>query len=285
MSADKPGSDKRSHEGSNHSGWMDRIYKLFPHRLHTRDDLFDLFRAAHRRKLIDADALGMVEGALQVSETQVRNAMVPRAQMVFVEADATFDEVLPLIVKSGHSRFPVVGEDKDQVIGILLAKDLLKHLGQEGKAFDIKSVLRTVSFIPESKRLNVLLREFRTSRQHMAMVIDEYGGVAGLITIEDVLEEIVGEIDDEHDTDDHKFVYPQGDGRYTVKALMPLDEFNEYFECDLVDDDFDTIGGLVVGRFGHLPQRGEGLSVAGLEFEVLRADSRHVDLLRLELNR
>ncbi len=221
----------------------------------------------------------MMEGALDVSEMQVRDVMIPRSQMVVVHEDSDLDSCLPLILESGHSRFPVIGEDKDEVEGILLAKDLLHHFGNGGNEFDLSKVLRPAAIIPESKRLNVLLRDFRASRNHMAIVVDEYGGVAGLVTIEDVLEEIVGEIDDEHDIAEDANIKKIADNRYTVHALTPIEEFNENFETSLSDDECDTVGGLVLAEFGRLPESGEHVDILGFEFKVLNADSRRVHLL------
>ncbi len=246
-----------------------------------REELLQLLRHAQQRSLIDKEALGMIEGALTVSSTQVRDVMVPRSQMVTLEHDQQLEEMLPVIVGSGHSRFPVTGEDPDEILGVLLAKDLLRFFGRNTDDFRITGLLRKVAFIPESKRLNVLLREFRANRQHMAIVVDEYGGVSGLVTIEDVLEEIVGEIDDETDREEEQYVFPQPDGRFTLKALMPLEDFNERFKTRLPDDEFDTIGGYVVAAFGHLPEPGESIDIGKLRFEVLRADERRVHLFRL----
>ncbi len=269
------------HPGNGSGNWLDRLVSAFHAEPRNREELLETLRDAQKRKLIDAEALSMIEGALTVSSTQVRDVMVPRSQMVTLEHDQQLEALLPTIVSSGHSRFPVLGEDPDEVLGVLLAKDLLRFFGRNSDDFRITDLLRKVAFIPESKRLNVLLREFRANRQHMAIVVDEYGGVAGLVTIEDVLEEIVGEIDDETDREEEQFVFPQPDGRYTVKALMPLEDFNEQFGTQLDDDEFDTIGGFVVAAFGHLPEAGEQIDIGKLRFEVLRADERRVHLFRL----
>jgi len=216
----------------------------------------------------------MMEGALEVSETQVRDAMIPRSQMVVVQNDSRLDEFLPWIVESGHSRFPVIGEDKDEVIGILLAKDLLPHLASGAESFDL---------IPESKRLNMLLRDFRASRNHMAIVVDEYGGVSGLITIEDVLEEIVGEIDDEYDEEEEALILPIGDNRYQVQALTPIDDLNDMFDSDLSDDDYGTVGGLLLAEFGRVPEYDDVVVLVDrFEFRVTRADNRRI--ITLEMN-
>jgi magnesium and cobalt transporter len=212
----------------------------------------------------------------------VRDIMVPRSQMVIVDRDQSPEEILPIVIESGHSRFPVIGEDRDQIIGILLAKDLLRYFVEEhGASFDIKECLRPAVFIPESKRLNVLLKEFRVSHNHMAIVADEYGGVAGLITIEDVLEQIVGEIGDEYDVDDELDIRKDGVRQFTVRAQTRIEDFNDYFATRFSDEEFDTIGGLIMNHLGRLPRRGESLTFEGLEFKVLRGDRRRIDTLRL----
>jgi magnesium and cobalt transporter len=219
----------------------------------------------------------MLEGVLAVAETQVRDVMVPRSQIAFLERDASRDDILKAIVESGHSRFPVVGEDRDEVVGILLAKDVLRYFVENSdQEFDIKRWLRPATFIPESKRLNTLLKEFRGSRNHIAIVVDEYGGLAGLLTIEDVLEEIVGEIDDEYDPLEAERIQPQAGGTYQVLALTRVDEFNTFFDAELDDDNYDTIGGLVTYELGHLPRKGETVTVAKFHFRVLQADRRRV---------
>ena len=245
-------------------------------------DLSQVLTQARDRGIIDNDAFEMFEGVLQVIELQVRDIMVPRSQMVIVDRDAPPAEILPAVIDSGHSRFPVIGEDRDQIIGILLAKDLLRYFAEGGRThFDIKECLRPAVFIPESKRLNVLLKEFRASHHHMAIVVDEYGGVSGLVTIEDVLEQIVGDIGDEYDTDDDLDIRKEGERQFTVKAQTRIDEFNSYFGSDFSDEEFDTISGLAINSLGRLPRRGESFSLGGLEFKVLRADRRRLDLLRV----
>ncbi|HDP88813.1 MAG TPA: CBS domain-containing protein [Thioalkalivibrio sp.] len=266
--------------------WLDRLSQVLLGEPRDREQLIELLRGAQQRELLDIDALAMIEGVLQVSEMQVRDIMIPRSQMVVVEQDARVAEMLPVIIDSAHSRFPVVGDSRDDVEGILLAKDLLRFYAaeQSEEEFDIQDYLRPAVFIPESKRLNVLLNEFRNSHNHMAIVVDEYGGVSGLVTIEDVLEQIVGEIDDEHDiVDDGHDILRHTDNRYTVKALTPIDEFNEYFGTDYSDEEFDTIGGLLMNRFGHVPKRGEEITVDHFGFKVLRADNRRIHLLQLSL--
>jgi magnesium and cobalt transporter len=229
----------------------------------------------------------MLTGVLEVSETQVRDVMVPRSQMVVIDIEDPFDETLAMIVESGHSRFPVIGEDRDEVLGILLAKDLLRYFGSDAaKGVTIRKLLRPAAVIPESKRLNALLKEFRASHNHMAIVVDEYGGVAGLLTIEDVLEEIVGEIEDEHDDEEAEFIRPDGDRNgkpsFAVRALTRVEDFNEYFECDLDDEEYDTVGGLVLHSLGRLPRRGEKVNFGGFEFAVIKADKRRIDALQVQ---
>jgi magnesium and cobalt transporter len=236
---------------------------------------------------LDADERSMLTGVLEVSETQVREVMVPRSQMVVIDIDDTFDEILMTIVQSGHSRFPVIGEDRDEVLGVLLAKDLLRYFGTDAaREISIRKLLRPASVIPESKRLNALLNEFRASHNHMAIVVDEYGGVAGLLTIEDVLEEIVGDIEDEHDDEEAEFIRPDGDRNgkpsFAVRALTRVEDFNEYFECELDDEEYDTIGGLVMRELGRLPRRGEKTNFGGFEFAVVKADKRRIETLQVQ---
>jgi magnesium and cobalt transporter len=250
----------------------------------TRDDLIDVLRDSARRDLLDRDSLDMIEGVLQVSEMKVRDIMVPRSQMDVVDKDSPPEGYLPMLIESGHSRFPMVDGDKDKVIGILLAKDLLRYLFLDKKKraqFNVHDMLRPSVFVPESKRLNVLLREFRTSRNHMAIVVDEYGGVAGLVTIEDVLEQIVGEIADEYDIEDDVMIMPRDGGEYVVKALVTLADFNTRLNSQLAHEEIDTVGGLVMSRLGHVPRRGEKIDIDNWRFEVLRADSRRVYLLKV----
>ncbi|NNF40427.1 MAG: CBS domain-containing protein [Woeseiaceae bacterium] len=236
---------------------------------------------------LDAEEKSMLSGVLEVSETQVREVMVPRSQMVVIDIGESFDEMLAKIVESGHSRFPVIGEDRDEVLGILLAKDLLRYFGSdEARELTIQKLLRPAAVIPESKRLKALLREFRASHNHMAIVVDEYGGIAGLLTIEDVLEEIVGEIDDEHDQEEVEFIRPDGDRNgkpsFAVRALTRVEDFNEYFSCELEDEEYDTVGGLVMHELGRLPRRGEKVYFGGFEFAVVKADKRRIDTLQVQ---
>ena len=244
-------------------------------------ELIEDLREASERGLFDGDALVMLEGVLAVADMQVRDIMVPRSQMVFVERDESPDKLVELVVESGHSRFPVIGEDRDQILGILLAKDLLRLQAAGNESFEIREYMRPVVFVPESKRLNVLLKEFRRSHNHIAMVVDEYGGVCGLVTIEDVIEQIVGEIDDEHDVEDDQAIRREGAREFTVRALTPIADFNHYFGTAFSDEEYDTIGGLLMQEFGRLPRRGETILVGALEFRVLRADRRRIDLLRV----
>jgi len=247
-----------------------------------REALVAGLRAARRRELFDAEALAMLEGVLAVADMQVRAVMVPRAQMVVIERDAPRSEVLRVVVESGHSRFPVVGDDKDQVTGIVLAKDLLRHFAADPEGeLAVREYLRPAIFIPESKRLNVLLKEFRANRNHMAIVVDEYGGVAGLVTIEDVLEQIVGEIGDEHDVDEGSEIVQVAEGRYTVHATTPLDAVNAAFGVELGDGAVETLGGAVAAALGHVPRRGERTQLGRLQLRVLRADNRRAHLFEV----
>ncbi|NWL79107.1 magnesium/cobalt efflux protein [Pseudomonas taiwanensis] len=273
-------SEDRSSNG--HRSWLEKLTQAFAHEPKSRQELLELLREAHQNKLLDSEALSIVEGAIQVADLQVRDIMVPRSQMISIKANQTPKEFLPAIIDAAHSRYPVIGESLDDVMGILLAKDLLPLILQDnGQAFNIKDLLRPATFVPESKRLNVLLREFRANHNHMAVVIDEYGGVAGLVTIEDVLEQIVGDIEDEHDVEEDSYIKPLPSGDFIVKALTPVDAFNEFFETDFSEDDFDTVGGLVMGAFGHLPKRNETTEIGEFRFRVLNADSRRIHLLRL----
>ena len=244
-------------------------------------ELIEILRNSEARNLLDPDVLIMVEGALHVSTMQVRDIMVPKIQMVVINNETKPEDIINTVLESGHSRFPVITDDANDVIGILLAKDLLSWFANNtSDNFNIKDMMRPAVFIPESKQLNVLLREFRSSRNHMAIVVNEYG-VAGLVAIEDVIEEIVGEIEDEHDIDEEDNINQHGRSRYTVKAITPIDDFNKYFKTELNDDEYDTIGGLVINAFGHLPKRGEIIDFAGFNVKILRADKRRVHLLRL----
>lgn len=273
--------DPGSTNGPAHRTWWDRLGHLFSGEPRNRAELIDELRAAQVNGLLGADTLPMLEGALKVTELSVDDVMVPRVQIVMIAADAPLSDILAAVVESGHSRFPVHGEDKDEILGILLAKDLLKYFGN-GADFDIHAILRPAVLIPESMRLNVLLAEFRRSRNHMALVVDEYGGVAGLITIEDVLEQIVGEIDDEHDDEEEPTqIHAQTDGSWLVSALTPIEDFNEEVGATFSDEEFDTIGGLITAEFGHLPEAGEEAGAGDFLFHVTEADDRRVQQFRV----
>src|SRR5450432_4332582 len=270
-------------QGGTTGRWLKRITQSMSGEPRDVAALVESLREASERGLFDGDALVMLEGVLAVADMQVRDIMVPRSQMVFVERDESPGNLVELVVESGHSRFPVIGEDRDQILGILLAKDLLRLQAAGDESFEIREYMRPEVFVPESKRLNVLLKEFRRSHNHIAMVVDEYGGVSGLVTIEDVIEQIVGEIDDEHDVEDDQTIRREGDRQYTVRALTPVGEFNEYFGTAFSDEEYDTIGGLLMQEFGRLPRRGETIQIGLLEFRVLRADRRRIDLLRVTI--
>ena len=247
-------------------------------------ELKSLLQYASGNGLIDAHALAMIEGVMQVAEMRVRDIMIPRANMVALDRDDKLEEILPVVIESAHSRFPVIANDKGTVVGILLAKDLLAYsIKTETRPFDIRELLRSSVVVPESKRLNVLLNEFRASRNHMAIVVDEYGTASGLVTIEDVLEQIVGDIEDEHDFDEGTSIIKRSDSEFTAKALTPIDEFNEYFSASFDEDEFDTIGGLITKELGHLPQNGEQVNIGSFRFKILRADSRRVHLLNIRI--
>ena len=262
-------------------GWLARMLSAFAGEPQNHKQLVDLLKNLQEDELIGSDELFMIQGVLQVSDMQVRDIMISRGQMIVLEHSISFAEIIAIITESGHSRFPVIDEDKDDVVGILLAKDLLQRSVNNTEQFEFNDYIRPASFIPESKRLNVLLKEFRQNRSHIAMVVDEYGGVSGLVTIEDVLEQIVGKIDDEHDDDDEIDIQQNGKNRYTVRALPPLKDFNDYFETDYTNDEIETIGGYLLGHIGHLPERGESLALENLTFKVLSADSRHVQLYQV----
>ena len=274
-------------DGSGSSkGWLERLIGAFSAGPQTQEELIELLRDLQRHHLIGSDELSMIEGVLQVSDMQVRDIMIPRGQMTVIDHEYSLAEIVRVISESGHSRFPVIDDHKDDVVGILLAKDLLSFVLDPEAPFEINDYIRPATFIPESKRLSVLLKEFRANRRHMAMIVDEYGGVSGLVTIEDVLEQIVGEIDDEHDEDDEEVdIREHGQHRYSVRALTPLDDFNRYFRTDFRNEDVETIGGYLLGRIGHLPKRGESIDIDGLTFRVLSADSRQVHLFQVIDNR
>lgn len=272
--------DSRSSESDDRS-WLDRLTHFLSGTPQTRSDLEGVLSLAAEHDVIDEDARTIMEGALSVSDMQVRDVMIPRPQMVVLKVDANLDELLPQIIHAAHSRYPVIGESPDNVVGILLAKDLLPLILQPKEAFDLRDLMRPATMVPESKRLNVLLREFRQNRNHMAIVVDEYGGIAGLVTIEDVLEEIVGEIEDETDIEEAHQIRKINEQDFFIQALTPIEDFNEYFDTELSEDEFDTIGGLVTNAFGHVPSRNETTRLAGFEFRVVNADQRKLQSLRV----
>ena len=272
--------DDRKSEAEERS-WLDRLSHFISGEPQTKSDLEDVLSLAEEHEIIDQDARKIMEGALLVTNMQVRDIMIPRAKMIVIDSDESVQEALPKIIDAGHSRFPVIGEGMDDVIGILLAKDLLPLVESDSAPPALRQLMRPVIAVPESKRLNVLLREFRQNRNHMAIVIDEYGGIAGLITIEDVLEEIVGEIEDETDVAEKKPIRPMSDGTFFVEALTAIDDFNAFFDTEFSDDEFDTIGGVVVNAFGQLPSRNQSIQLNNFEFSVIRADERRLSSLRV----
>jgi magnesium and cobalt transporter len=279
MSDDQPPSNSEP----GRSGWWQRLFPSRDEAGEGRDRIRRFFEDCRGQGLLEPGELNMLQGVLEVSETKVRDIMIPRSHMVVLDHDADLSELLKSIVESGHSRFPVIGEDRDEVIGILLAKDLLRSFAanRKGTPPEFHKLLRPVVFIPESKRLSTLLNEFRESHNHMAIVVDEYGGVAGLATIEDVLEQIVGDIDDEHDPEEAEYIQRQNDEQHLVLALTRIEDFNEYFHCELDDEEYDTVGGLVMHELGRLPRRGEVFTHDGFTFKVLRADRRRIESLEV----
>lgn len=276
MSDDSSGSP-----GPSNKSWLNKLSQAFSSEAKSNDDILGFLREAESNDIIDPDSMSIMEGAMQVTDMQVREIMIPRAQMVTVKASQDPSDYLHSIVDSAHSRFPVLGDDPDDIMGILLAKDLLPLIWQGKLKKDaLKDVLRPATFVPESKRLNQLLKEFRATRNHMAIVIDEYGGVGGLVTIEDVLEQIVGEIEDEHDFDDEALIKKRSDSEFIIKAMTPIDEFNEYFNTEMNEEEFDTLGGLVLKEFGRVPQRDEVVKFNGFKFTILNADNRSIRLIQ-----
>jgi len=269
---------------SKQKSWFERLSAWLIREPQDREQLIDVLRDAEDRHLLSAEHLTMIESVLQVSEMQVREIMIPKAQMAAVKDNQSLEELLPIVVESGHSRFPVLDHLSEDITGILLAKDILKYAfaKKPPDSFKVKEKMRPAVFIPQSKRLDILLREFRINRHHMAIVIDEYGYVTGLVTIEDVLEQIVGEIEDEYDVGDDDHIKKHEDGSYTVKATAPIEEFNGYFKCNLDTQDFDTIGGLVLHAFGYLPKRGETVKLKNFHFKVLHSDQRRIYLLEVK---
>ncbi|MEZ5495689.1 MAG: transporter associated domain-containing protein [Gammaproteobacteria bacterium] len=269
--------------GQEKKSWLERLSNAFSGEPKNIQDLLVILQEAHENNIVDADALDMIKGALKVSDMQVRQVMIPRAQMIVIPRDSEFEEILSIISESGHSRFPVIGEDKDEVEGILLAKDLVSYFTQSHDDFDIERFIRQPVVVPESKRVNILLHEFRTSRNHMAIVIDEYGGVAGLVTIEDLLEEIVGDIDDETDEEEEAFVQKVSDGLFRINALLTIEEFNEEFGTEFDNSEFDTVGGMIVNAEGRLPDVNEEIDFGNFKFKVLSSDNRRLKTLELTL--
>lgn len=263
-------------------GWINKISHLLSGEPQDLNELVEILRDAQENRLLDTDALTMIEGVLQVSQMRVRDIMIPRIQMVVVPKEAELETILPLVTEFGHSRFPVIDGDRSKVVGILLAKDLLARVLQN-KNLQVHEIMRCVSVVPESKRLNVLLKELRTQGNHMAIVVDEYGQAAGLVTIEDILEEIVGEIEDEHDDhEDEGYVFQRNANEFMIKALMPIDEFDDYFATQLTTDEYDTVGGFIVHELQHMPKKGESLVIDNLRFEVIKADNRRIHLIKLK---
>lgn len=261
--------------------WLERLTHFLSREPHDREELVETLHNAYERQLLDSDALSMIEGALQVSDLQARDIMIPRSQMDAIDIEDSPETFLPFVIEKAHSRFPVIDGGKDNILGILLAKDLLRYYA--GKSLNIKDMLRPAVFIPESKRLNILLKEFRNNRNHMAIVVDEYGGTAGLVTIEDVMEQIVGDIEDEYDFDETEDnIVEDADGNWRIKAITPIADVNETLDCHFIGDDVHTLGGLALSLFGHVPKRGEEASMDGYLFRILRADSRRVHTILLQ---
>lgn len=279
MANDEPPSNNTNRTAT----WFTGIFRRRVGELHDRESISKFLADCRDRNLLEPDECAMLQAVLEVAETKVRDIMVPRSHMTVLEQDATPEVLLKAIIDSGHSRFPVIGDDRDEVVGVLLAKDLLRYFteGGQGNGWDIEKLLRPVVFVPESKRLDTLLGEFRESHNHMAIVVDEYGGIAGLATIEDVLEQIVGDIDDEHDAEEDDFIQPQSDGRFVVRALTRIEDFNEHFGVELDDDEYDTVGGLIIHELGRLPRRGDRLEFGGFRFKVTRADRRRVNTIEV----
>lgn len=272
-------SDDQSSSDPGSSSWIGKITNLFTETVDDTKSLVTFLRKAEQNQVIDADGLSIIEGALQVNDMQVREIMIPRSQVATIDITNSPDQIIPKVIEAGHSRFPVIGESKDDVVGILLAKDLLPLVLDSESRFNLKDVLRPAVFVPESKRLNVLLKEFRENHNHMAIVIDEYGGLGGVVTIEDVLEQIVGDIEDEYDIDEEDYIKVYDRESYTVKALTPISDFNAFFHSNLPADSFDTIGGLVLDQFRHIPSRDESVGIGPYVFKVLNADNRQIRLL------
>ena len=265
--------------------WVERISQLFSGEPHDLDDLLEILREARENRLLDTDALSMIEGVLQVSQMRVRDIMIPRVQMVVLPKDAELETIFPLVIEFCHSRYPVIDGDRCKVVGVLLAKDLLARVLQN-KSMTVQDIMRPACVVPESKRLNVLLKELRTNGNHMAIVVDEYGQASGLVTIEDVLEEIVGEIEDVHDDhEDEGYIFQRNSNEYMIKALLPIEEFDEYFSTHFTTDEYDTIGGFILSQLEHMPKKGESVVVDNMRFEVIRADNRRLHLIKLKISK
>lgn len=276
--------DYSSHTDKHEKSWLDKLLHAFSDEPRSRDELLEIIKDAADNKLLDQDALSIIEGALDVSSLQAREIMVPRSQIIAIRLEDSPQDFLPQVIESGHSRFPVIGESLDDIKGILLAKDLLPLALNGTDNFNLESILRTANIVPEGKRVNVLLREFRENRYHMALVMDEYGGISGLLTIEDILEEIVGEIEDETDEEESdNFIKRMSDTDFIIKALTPIEEFNEQFDAELSNEDFDTIGGILMQEFGHIPKRNEVAVIENFQFRVLYSDNRQIHLVRLTI--
>ena len=281
MASESEKTNKNNHKNTQKPSLLERLSQFLLREPEDREQLVELLHSAYENSLMDADALAMIEGVLQVSDMQVRDIMIPRSQMDVINISDTPEKFIPFVIENAHSRYPVIDDDKNDVIGILLAKDLLRYYA--GEEFEVRDMLRPAVFIPEAKRLNVLLKEFRSNRNHIAIVVDEYGGVAGMVTIEDVLEQIVGDIEDEYDYDeDEDNIIRDAQGRYRVKALTEISDFNEGLNTEFSDEEYSTIGGLVVNAFGHLPKRGEVTKIANLIITVLKADSRRLHTILVE---
>lgn len=280
MKEERPG--KTSTLKSRSRKLLKRIGHALIGEISDKSRLMEILREVQSRNVISSETLSMIEGVMEVTDMQVREVMIPRSQMIVIKHDANADDILACIIESAHSRFPVIGDNRDDIEGIILAKDMLNFFAKEDhRNLDLKEYMRPAVFIPESKRLNDLLRDFRANRNHMAMVVDEYGGVSGLVTIEDVLEEIVGEIEDEHDVEEDSNITSQGEGVYTVQALTEIDEFNEFFKSDFNNDKFETIGGIIMNAFAYMPQRGEEIELGNFLFKITRADHRRIYSLRV----
>ena len=267
--------NKKEHTDS----WRIRFKRFWHKEPQNKDQLIRILRSAEQRTLIDAETLAMIEGVILFSQMKVRDIMLPKKQMTCIAENTLLRDAIRVIAESGHSRFPVTGENKDEIIGILHAKDLLRFQTEEEVSFDIVDIMRQATFVPESKRLDILLSEFRNNRNHMAIVVDEYGSVAGFVTLEDIIEQIIGDIEDEFDIDEEAYIKTHGDAHYIIKAHMPIDEFNEQLQANFSDEIYDTIGGIVMTNFGYLPKRGETIIVQPFEFKIINADARHIKLL------